>query len=63
VLHLDDALNILIGHLASLGEVKPGTMPAHGRRPYGSDVYVVQVAAAYWQTQGKRLYEMRNAGK
>jgi hypothetical protein len=57
-INAEDALNFLIDHLAALNEVKPGMTPEHGRRPYGSDVYVADVAAAYWQMQAVRIRDL-----
>lgn len=57
-LHPDDALNVLIAHLAALKEIKPGMMATNDRRPFGSDVYIAHLAAAYWQTRGMRLYDL-----
>lgn len=57
-LHVDDALNFLISELAALPEVKPGMMPGHGRRPYGSDIWISQIVEKFWLTQGIRIRDL-----
>lgn len=58
-LHLDDALNYLIGVLASMPEPKPSQHVNHNDRPYGSDVWIAHVGGMYWQGQGVPLMTAR----
>lgn len=57
-LHLDDALNYLIGVLAAMPEPKPGQHINHNDRPYGSDVWIAHVGGMYWQGQGVRVQDI-----
>lgn len=57
-LHIDDALNFLIGELAKMPEPKPGRHVAHGERPYGSDVWIAMIGGLYWQGQGIRVQSL-----
>jgi hypothetical protein len=56
--HIDDALNYLIQHLAKTPE--PGIGEAHAReqRAHGSDIWIATVSTAYWHNRERTINQM-----
>lgn len=57
-LHVDDALDFIAQHLATLPGPESPQRPTHNDRPYGSDLWVPYVAERYWQSRGVQLRDL-----
>jgi hypothetical protein len=58
-LHLDDAIDILIESLAQVALPGPGTGQIRYGKTHGSDIWIFQIAASYWELHGKKFREIQ----
>src|ERR1700761_8666368 len=57
-LHLDDAVNFLIGKLAHLCDTTIPQAQTRFQRAHGADVWIQSVADEYWSRQGKSIVNL-----